>query len=95
MLKLYKFHWDGGRGGDIEGLFAAKEEDVDQIYGKDVYFGEVLGKHSQVYGTIEKDEIWEISDDQKVIQHLIEAVGSNNICGYNPFDYYEEDEEDE
>ena len=44
MKKLYSFELDWGRMGSLEGLFIAEEKDVKDIIGKNVQFGEVLGK---------------------------------------------------
>lgn len=57
MKRLYKFYWDCGRQGDVEGLFFADEETVNKSIGSQVYFGEILGKHSEVYGTLEEDAL--------------------------------------
>jgi hypothetical protein len=52
----------------------------------------VLGKHSEVILTLDEDNITEVTDDEKFIE-LFEKYGLEN--GYNPFDYYDEQEEDE
>ena len=41
--KLYKFHWDCGRQGDLEGMFIADEQAVADAIGKEAQFGEALG----------------------------------------------------
>lgn len=87
MLKLYSFYWDRGRMGDVEGLFVADENTVQDAIGKDVYFGEILGKHSEVYGTLTEGDLTIKSDDQTFINKLIEVIGSTHISGYNPLDY--------
>ena len=85
---VYKFDWDCGRQGSIDGVFVATDEDVKDIIGKEVYFGEVLGKHSEIYGPIEDGEIKLISDDNVVV----DLFEKHNIqCGFNPLDYYEEE----
>ena len=86
MECLWRFYWDCGRQGEVEGVFKAKKEEVDNAIGKDVYFGEILGKHSEVYGTIEEGEITLESDDPLVVKNAVES-------GYNPLDYLEEDAE--
>ena len=49
MERLYRFYEDCGRIGDLRGLFVADDEkDVAPAIGKRAYFGEVLGKHSEV-----------------------------------------------
>lgn len=91
MKKLYQFHWDCGRMGFIDGLFIEESEKVEQLIssGFEVYFGEVLGKHSEIYGIIEESDIKEVTSDKKVI----EVFEKNEISsGYNPFNYIDEDE---
>lgn len=90
---IYKFHFDCGRMGSLDGLFCALKSDVVKIIGKEVYFGEVLGKHSEVYGTIEADDLKLVTDDQEVVDLFLE----NNLgSGFDPFDYLnEEGSEDE
>lgn len=46
--RLYKFRLDYGRHGDLEGVFAATEQEVTAALGMTCDFGEVLGKHSEV-----------------------------------------------
>lgn len=91
-LKLFSFHWDCGRMGDVEGLFAATQEDVDALIGKEIYFGEILGKHSEVYGELTAGALTHIEVDSAAIEQII-AVTGTTISGYNPFDYYEGEEE--
>ena len=92
MLKLYKYLLDCGRHGELDGLFVATPEQIKRIIGQEIYFGEVLGKHSEVIATIEAHEITEILDDEQVVLKLVEAVGGYTICGYNPLDFYDESE---
>lgn len=76
---LWKFYWDC-RNGCVEGIFKATKEEVDAAIGKEVCFGEILGKHSEVYGIIEDGEIEIITDDPLIVKHATES-------GYNPLDY--------
>lgn len=91
MKKLYNFFWDCGRAGDLKGLFIADEEEINKLIGKEIYFGEVLGKHSEIFGILERDEVEVKSDDQEFISKLIDVLGDGTISGFNPLDYYEED----
>ena len=79
-LCLWSFFWDCGRQGEVEGLFKATREKVEDAIGKDVCFGEILGKHSDVYGTLKEGEITLESDDPL-------AVLSAKESGYNPLEY--------
>lgn len=90
MRKLYAFTFDCQRLGRLKGLFIAEEHDVDLIIGQHVYFGEVLGKHSDISGNIDNGEIVEKSDDQELISKLEMIFGGRTISGYNPFDYLSE-----
>lgn len=86
MENYYEFKWDCGRGGNVNGRFLAKPEEVEKIIGTEVYFGEILGKHSEVYGIIEKGEITLVTDDQDFIKRA-EELKVNLCSGYNPFHY--------
>jgi len=93
MKKLYEFYWDCGRMGGLEGLFIAEESSVKAAIGKEIYFGEVLGKHSEVYGTLKEGDCEVKSEDQEFISKLEELLGGT-ISGYNPLDYLPDDEEE-
>ena len=93
--KLYRFGVDFGRMGDLEGLFLADESAVKALIGEVVYFGECLGKHSDIDLIIEEGMIVEVTDDQDFIRKCLFYFGGiNTISGYNPFDYYDPDEVD-
>jgi len=91
MKKLFNFCWES-RGGKVEGLFFATQEELEKIIGKEIIFGEVLGKHSDVYGSLERDEIQEIKLSQETLLELYNYFGET-ISGYNPLDYLFEDED--
>lgn len=91
MENLYSFHWDCGRSGDLDGLFIEEEWKVKGIIGEEIYFGEVLGKHSEIYGTIEEGEIVKIDIPESVVVELKKAFKRKTISGFNPLDYYDVD----
>lgn len=91
---LVKFHWDYGRMGNVNGLFITTKEKLEDVYGRDVYFGEILGKHSEVYGELNEEDFTIVSEEQDKIEWLQNLMGSETISEYNPFDYLD-DEEDE
>lgn len=54
MKALFKMDFDCGRMGNLEGVFIADTEDVEYLVNNkiSVYFGEVLGKHSEISGCV-------------------------------------------
>jgi hypothetical protein len=91
--KLWQFHWNCGRMGDLNGLFVATNEEVEKTIGKFLYFGEVLGKHSEVQGDLERKDIEIVSDDQEFIDKFIKNIGQS--FGFNPLIYIYKRERDE
>ena len=90
-LKLYRFEMDCGRMGMLSGTFVT--ESLKPILGKRVYFGEVLGKHSEIEGVLDEGDFTLLTNDQDFINKFVELECES---GHNPFDYFEpEDEEDE
>ena len=89
MKGLYKFHFDCGRMGELVGLFTQEVSEMDKLVNskQEVYFGEVLGKHSEVYGEIGEDDYTLVTTDENVIK-VVEDYGLEN--GYNPFDFIDE-----
>lgn len=90
MKKLYRFWWSCGRMGTVEGLFVAEDTHVVENIGKEVYFGEILGKHSDIYGVLQLKDLEIISEDQEKISWLVEVLGNETISGYNPLKYINE-----
>lgn len=86
MKALFKMNFDCGRMGSLEGVFIADTEDVEYLVNNkiSVYFGEVLGKHSEISGPVDESEIKQITDDENVIK-VVEECDLEN--GYNPFGY--------
>lgn len=86
MKALFKMEADFGRQGELEGVFVADTDDVQYLidYKTSIYFGEVLGKHSEIYGYLSESEIKEITRDEKIID-IIEKYELES--GYNPFNY--------
>lgn len=74
--------------GTVYGLFIADDEDMQELVdnGKEIYFGEILGKHSEIMGPIEEMDYTEVTKDPEVI-NMIEEY---DLEIYNPFDYLNE-----
>jgi len=94
MEAIYKLNFSAGRMGNLEGIFVADKEKVNELITSktEVYFGEVLGKYSDIYGPIEPSECTMVSDDPAHVD-LVKSLKME--CGFNPFNYIEENEEDE
>lgn len=82
MKKLWKFCWDDPYC-FLGGLFVATDKEIENIIGRQAYFGEVGGKHSEIYGIIEEDDIELVTTDQRII----ETIGD---FGLNPLFAIEE-----
>lgn len=80
---LYRFHWDCSRSGDLEGLFVATEGEVNGAIGRYVHFGEVLGKHSDVYGTIDDGDIQKLDINSAAVEEVSKYLGET-WSGFNP-----------
>lgn len=78
--------------GELTGVFVSTTEAVKWLQESraEVYFGEVLGKHSEISGPIDDGDIELVTDDPTVID-VIEKY--NLSTGYNPFDYSATDQE--
>jgi len=86
MKALFKMDFDCGRMGNLEGVFVADTEDIDYMVNNkiSVRFGEVLGKHSDISGYLDKSEIELVTTDEKTI----ELFERNDLeTGYNPLYY--------
>ena len=83
MKKLWKFQWDSCYA-FVGGLFVATDEEVKDLIGKEIYFGEYEGKHSELFGTIDEEDITLVSENPVVV----EAVGD---FGLNPLEFLEEE----
>lgn len=109
MRKLYRFDWDCGRMGSVDGIVVADDAEVAGAIGKQINFGEILGKHSEVYGTLEEKEMTVISEDQEFIDKLVDVFkaepenpdwmdvpsASITITGHNPLHSIQPAEADE
>lgn len=97
MEAIYRMRFDCGRQGELTGIFVAEKAKVKVLLenGIEIYWGEVLGKHSEVYGPLDEGELIEVSDNPDAIK-IIKQLKLES--GYNPFHYssfnFEHDEID-
>lgn len=87
MQKIFRYCEYFGRSGYLEGIFVSTEEQISKAPDT-VYFGEVLGKHSDVYSDEWKDKISVLTDDQEFIAKAL----FYGLCGtgYNPLEYFDD-----
>lgn len=81
-LVLLEIFWDGGRDSDIyEQRIMTKDNAnlfVRTFVGVEIYFGEIRGKHSEVYGDLEVSDITINSNPESVKDFL-----ASNPLGYD------------
>jgi hypothetical protein len=92
-LVLVSFFKDCGRSGDIQGLFITTKEKLMSSIGKTAYFGEILGKHSDVTVKLTEEDFEIKSEDWDFIDKLMDLLDAD-ISGYNPLNYIDHDTEE-
>lgn len=93
MLKLYAYDEDFGRMGNLSGVFVSTDEELLSKKGKIAYFGEVLGKHSDIYTDEWYENVRLLTDDQDFIKKAIEYGLVNS--GFTPLEYIDDFEDEE
>lgn len=73
--------------GSLSGIFVAEPSEIEKIMGREVYFGEVLGKHSDISCSIDDENLKMVCDDPVFNEQAIKfgLVPS----GINPLHYLE------
>ena len=90
MKGIYRFLADFGRQGYLTGVFAANEKEIQFLIGRRIYFGEVLGKHSEVQHLMEESDFQLLTTDQDFIAKAEEY--RLLPTGTNPLEYLSEDQ---
>ena len=87
---IYKFFFDCGRMGELEGIFVAEPQEVKRLInsGEELYFGEVLGKHSEISGVVSVENFIFVTDEEEIV-NFFEIHGM--ATGINPLSYFEEE----
>ena len=65
---VYRWSESFGRMGSLDGVFTAKADEVADVVGRDVHFGEVLGKHSDVSCELEEGQFALLTDDADFVE---------------------------
>lgn len=83
---VYKTHIDCGRMGKLYGLFIAEVEAVNELIEskQEIVFGEVLGKHSYIEGSLLPTDLTLVTTDEAFIA---QAEALDIEIGINPFNY--------
>ena len=90
--ELYKFEVRLGEA-TLSGMFVSTEEEVADLYEKEIYFGNILGPESEVAVRMSADMFFKLDVHENTIDELEKTCGAS-IVGYNPFDYVSMDEMD-
>jgi len=92
MKAIYKIEIDYGRSGSLYGIFVADTERVKKVVEEktSVYFGEVLGKHSEVEVTFNDPADFILVSDDPAVVEVFEK--HEMATGYDPFDYIDDGE---
>lgn len=88
---IYKWHAFFGRMGDLDGIFVTSHAEIEELEGKIVEFGEVLGKHSDIRYEIDMNDFTCVSTKKSEINFFLRLGLSN---GWNPIEYYRQQEAD-
>lgn len=84
---IYRYSESFGRMGDLKGVFTATAAEVASAMGRQVHFGEVLGKHSDVRTTLGPEDITLVSDAPEAVA-VVDSLGL--ATGTNPLEYLAE-----
>ena len=104
-LVVVRISWSGNRNFDgcYENIVLPRElanEYVDNFTGREAYFGEIAGKHSEIYGTVDEDEISITEDAVEFLEqcpsgvyydHSFSSAFYNSLEGQD----YDDDEKEE
>lgn len=80
-------YFEENRDGSLEGLFICTEKELEFLNSVTVYFGEALGRHSDVSSDTVYENCVVVSSNQDTIRDLEVLFGRKTISGTNPFNY--------
>lgn len=96
-LVVFTISWGGGRSWDgaTEEIVVTRENSVklkEMILGVPINFGEIAGKHSEIYGDIEEDDIAVSNTAAEFLSDYPSGHNYDHSFLYNIMDQYVEDE---
>ena len=76
--------------GELEGIFVAEPQEVKRLInsGEELYFGEVLGKHSEIYGGVSVENFIFVTDKEDIVNFF---ENHKMATGINPLSYFEDE----
>ncbi len=89
---LWRSYYGTMRDGSLEALFFAPHSKIAEASGKTVYFGDKLGKHSDVTVKFDELDVTLVTDDPALIAAM--HILFDEEFGYNPLDYIGTAEDD-
>lgn len=81
-MKYYEYELKS-RYGIVCGIFLASDNEIEDLLSKEVYLGEVLGKHSEIYHHFRKCDLKVFEDRKDRVKELMDKYG-DTIIGLNP-----------
>lgn len=108
-MELYRFNFDCGRQGSLNGMFAVDARGralLDALIAsrRELYFGEVLGKHSEIVGPLDPGDITRVDATPEEVSIICRILTNthidpngrpwNTIDGFNPLETADEHVDD-
>jgi hypothetical protein len=97
-LVLLEIGWDGRGGSVFEQIALPKERALrvkDILLNQEVYFGEIWGKHSEVYGEVSEEDFKIVADKKKIKKFLEEYPSGHEYDHSFIYTFVENNEEQE
>lgn len=88
-MKLYQYYKDYGRMGAIEGLLILTDEQVEKYKNAELWWDELLGKHSEGYFDFSDKTLTVIDIPEDVVNILYDKLGSV-LSGPFDLEYFDE-----
>lgn len=94
---LVGYNQNFGRMGSLSASFVCKEEEYKDMLGREIYFGEALGKHSDVTGRLNEDTLTILLKEEDVgekVMGIIDSAVFTGVASRLFDDYYEQKEQE-
>jgi len=99
VKKVYRYNEYFGRMGRLESVFVATDEDVEELREcGEIYLGEVLGKHSEIWALVNDSTLRELTADSVIVEFIdteLNGVIGVDLIGAAADQMAHEDDEDD